>query len=227
MELLMASELYAVAERVALGHIQRLKYMPYSGVIGAAYDHAYSCLIHLYLSAEDYERAYHAMVMKAENYFKMLVYRTDLPEDFILSTYSLLASLARRLGREEDADRWNREYSILKARADTLAENETSNLQVINEEDLEQTNKNVEFGQSQWVSPPKPLPETNIEGSLNLRRCKGHTFDHEETTSEPHSVQLPFRSRGGGGGGGGWRGEINPKPAPPPRPPPDCPCPLP
>ena len=94
----MALDLHLEAERIAQGHIQRIQSIPYDGVTGGATSHAHSYLIHIYLLAEGYEKAYHNMVMQVENYFEMLVYRTDLPEDTILSAYSQLAFLVRRLG---------------------------------------------------------------------------------------------------------------------------------
>ena len=169
-----------------------MQHVPYNGVIGSAFSYAYGYLTHLYLLTEDYERAHNTKVLDVENYFEMLIYPANLPEDYVLSTYSLLASLAHRLGREEDAGRWSREYSILKTRTDPMAENELSNMQKTIEENPEQTNEIVDLGKLQSVSPPESPPETNNEGSLRPLPCNGHVFDHEETRSEARSVRGPF-----------------------------------
>ncbi|KAJ9605318.1 hypothetical protein H2200_009975 [Cladophialophora chaetospira] len=128
MEMLMASERYKEAELIANIHIQRMHEMEYDGVVGGAFSHAYSYLTHLYLMTQDYEKAYHFTQLKVENYFHVLECRHDLPEDFILSSYSLLSSLAQRLGIDKEAEKWKREHTILKRRTDALAESELLDL---------------------------------------------------------------------------------------------------
>jgi hypothetical protein len=202
--LLVALKQYPAAEGIALSHIERMQQMQYDEVIAAAFSHAYSCLIHVYLCQEDYEKAYHSMVLRVENYFEMLlVYGTDLPEDSMLSTYSALESLAHMLRRNEDVAKWKCEYSILKTRTGLLAENEISSSQAISEGDIENTGLIENAVQPQSLSLPRPLSETNIEGIFDPRPCEGHIFGLEETTGETNSTQSPFRSFGGGGGGGG------------------------
>ncbi|ETI19309.1 hypothetical protein G647_09141 [Cladophialophora carrionii CBS 160.54] len=129
MEILMAAERYKEAEHITWIHIQRMHEMQYDGVLGGAFSHAYSYLSHLYLMTQDYEKAYYCTLLKVDNYFKVLAYRTDLPEDFILSSFDLLASLAIKLGMDEEAEKWRRKSTTLKAHTDALAEMELSCLQ--------------------------------------------------------------------------------------------------
>lgn len=128
MEILMASERYDVAERVALTHIQRMQSMPRDRVVVGALSHAWTYLTHIYMTSHDYQRAYHCTLMKVENYFRRLQYAPTLPEDFMLSSFLLLAKLARLLDMPEEAERWTQEYEIFKATADKVAQDELSSL---------------------------------------------------------------------------------------------------
>ena len=128
MEVLMSSERYAEAEQITLIHIQRMHEMPFNGTVGGAFSHAYSYLTHLYLQTLQLAKAYQYTSLKVENYFRVIECRNDLPEDFILSSYSLLSSLAEALGMKDEAQNWRREHAILKIRMDALAERELVHL---------------------------------------------------------------------------------------------------
>jgi hypothetical protein len=134
LELLNVPHRHDEAEQIAKLYIQRMHEMPYNGVVGGAFSHAYSYLAHIHLQAQNHEQAYHYTKLKVENYFRMLEYRTDLPEDFILSSFELLASLAQELERNEEAEQWWREHEILKRRTDALAESELAALKGQREE---------------------------------------------------------------------------------------------
>ncbi|OAL25087.1 hypothetical protein AYO22_04964 [Fonsecaea multimorphosa] len=180
--LLMAAQKYTEAESVALNSLTKLHQMRYDGVVGGAISFTYSSLIHLYLSKENYEKAYHNMVMRVENDFAVLAYRSDLPDDSLVGRYYQLARLARRLGRHGDADKWNHEYNILKSGADHLAERELSCLGLaLNMSNPEQTCGPVGSAEPRSHSIPESPLEMDIEGSLATPTCNGHTLDEPET----------------------------------------------
>ncbi|KIW23143.1 uncharacterized protein PV07_11366 [Cladophialophora immunda] len=194
MGLLMAAEKHKEAESVALNCLTRMHQMRYDEVVGGAFSHIYGNLVHLYLSEKNYEKAYHNMVMRVENYFDMLVYRRDLLDDFLVGAYSQLEWLTRKLGRDGDADRWNREYHILKPRTDRFAENELSCLEAALSKSLGQPCEPVGFAEHQWLSTPESPLETDIEGSLAAPPCEGHVVDEQKTASR----SFPTLQRWGG-----------------------------
>lgn len=191
MEILMASQRYEDAERVARMHIQRMMQMEYTGVVGGAFSHAYSYLTHLYLMppGADYEKAYNCTLLKVDNYFRMLTCRTDLPEDFILPSYSLLASLAQTLGMPAEAETWRQQYAALKARTDALAQQELDALKaraqtalICRERGASVENENgLSRSQDQSQSHgPETLSGISVE---DFRKCQCHTVARGETGS--------------------------------------------
>ncbi len=193
-ELLMVSERYDQTEYFALTQISRMERMQYDGVVGSALHHAYGNLLHLYMSKGDYEKAYSVMVKMVDNYFEMLIYRTDFPDDFILSTYSQLASLASRLGMQEDARKWNVEYTVLKARTDALGEMELSKLRMTTVRELARSNDNFSLAEFESSLSPAPLPAIVIEGNIGAgpRLCIGHAFDDEIAGGIARSSEIAF-----------------------------------
>ena len=124
MEILMNAGRYEEAECITNIHVYRMNHMQYDGTVGAAFSNAYSCLTHLYLMKQDYGQAYQCTRLKVENYFRTLQHRVDLPEDFILSSYSILSFLAQDLGMGKEAASWRHKYKTLKRHTDALADRE-------------------------------------------------------------------------------------------------------
>ncbi|KIW62935.1 hypothetical protein, variant [Phialophora macrospora] len=183
MEILMASERYGEAEHITWIHIRRMHEMPYDGVLGGAFSHAYSYLTHLYLMTQDYEKAYHCTFLKVENYFKVLGYRTDLPEDFILSSFKLLSSLAETLRMDEEAEVWRRKYTDLKAHTDASAELELSYLRSGARASQGDQSRGVNAprlaGQSQSSPSPSSSPppaELSAISVEDFRKCNCHAL---------------------------------------------------
>ncbi|EXJ53867.1 hypothetical protein A1O7_09203 [Cladophialophora yegresii CBS 114405] len=164
MEILMAAERYEEAEQITLIHVQRMHEMQYDGVLGGAFSHAYSYLTHLYLMSQDYEKAFYYTLLKVENYFKMLEYRADLPEDFILLSFDLLSSLAKALGMDEEAEKWRRKHTNLKAHTDALAEMELSCLKSQAQASLS-INVQMQQSESSPSASPEVLSATSVEDS--------------------------------------------------------------
>lgn len=187
MEILMAAERYAEAEKITRLHIQRMAEMPYDGTVGGAFSHAYSYLTHLYLMTHDYAEAYECMLLKVENYFHALECRTDLPEDFILSSYCLLSSLAKRLGMHTESDKWTLEHEILKRRTDALAEDELSDLKSRAQTNL-QTQNRTDHRQNWRPDPPSSqIPEAGIS-ARDLRQCHYSTLAKTEPQVAEHQT---------------------------------------
>jgi hypothetical protein len=186
MEILMASERYEEAEHITWIHIQRMHEMHYDGVLGGAFSHAYSYLTHLYLMAQDYEKAYHCTLLKVENYYKVLECRTDLPEDFILSSFDLLSSLAEKLQMDKEAENWRRKHTMLKAHTDALAEMELSCLRSSGAQASSIDAQSL-AGQSQ--SSPSPSPEEMSGISVeDFGKCDCHALGQTRRQSGTHQA---------------------------------------
>lgn len=185
-ELFMAFHQYTRAERLASSHILRLKQMPHNRSTAGALSHAYSCLVHIYLSQKDYKKAYETMVVRVDNYIEMLVYGTEVPEDSPLLAYSALESVAKILGRRDDAIRWNREYNILKARSELLPEVVDTAAKVTAVETLKSPRIVRHSDGAQLISFPASTAlqasstHVNIEDSPDRRPCGGPILDDDK-----------------------------------------------
>ncbi|EXJ76325.1 uncharacterized protein A1O5_00833 [Cladophialophora psammophila CBS 110553] len=215
MEILMALKQYEAAERFALMHIERLQGMAYSDVVAGQFSHTYSYLTHLYLRADNLnlQRAYHFTRMKVENYFEMLmVYRPDIPEDFILPSFALLANLARSLCRDKEAAEWECEYTILRRRTDALTMSELSPFWKQAALGLEDQD-----GQSDvaWALAPSPsimLPEIFVE---DRRGCQGHKIhgqrDPANAEEQERNINATFKADWGKDSGNSNSGHRRPR----------------
>ncbi|KAK5049987.1 hypothetical protein LTR84_004106 [Exophiala bonariae] len=158
LEILIPPEQYPVAEELALVHMQRLRQMKLDESVATAISHVLSCLVHLYLSQRDYEKAHQGLMNKLDHHFEMLrAQQAGLSEESMLSTYSLLEILARELGRSEDVSKWSLAYFQLKNQTDVLAENEKSTLQAMSKGSHQNTAIAIE------VQDPPRFPTLEIE----------------------------------------------------------------
>ena len=191
MEILMVAERYDDAEQIAWIHIQRVHEMQFDGIVGGALSHAYSYLTHLYLLGHDYEKAYECTLLKVENYFHALEYRTDLPEDFILSSYSLLSSIAQKLGMHEEREKWRLEHEILKRWTDALAENELSNFKSRAQANLQNRNRRADRHKRPPNRSSSHTPEADTLGEVFLQyHC--HYPTHAEVQVAEHQYRDHF-----------------------------------